>query len=103
MLFPLETSIPTAFIGYAPVNRFAMEKATFSHYRFHLFADASASVSRGSTCTNRTPQMRGWLTDYPADVIALGYTGQTTALSFYSLGMGYGKPPLVAMVPRANI
>jgi len=47
--------------------------------------------------------MRKWLTDLATDVIALGNTGQTIALSFYSLGMGCGKPPLAAMVSLANI
>ena len=45
MLFPLETSIPTAFMEHAPVNRFAMSKAIFSHFRFYLIADANVPIS----------------------------------------------------------
>jgi hypothetical protein len=82
MLFPLETSIPTEFIGHAPVNRFAMDKAIFSHCRFHLFADANLRFPGGSACTNQTLRMRGWLTDRITDVPALCVQGQTIALSF---------------------
>lgn len=35
MLFPLETLIPTAFIGHLPINRFAIDKG-------HLFSIADS-------------------------------------------------------------
>ena len=42
MLFPLETSIPTAFISNLLLFEFAEMVPTFTHCRFNLFGDASA-------------------------------------------------------------
>jgi len=63
MLFPLETSIPTAFIRHAPVNRFTMDKVIFPIADSIYLLTRTLRFPGGSTCTNRTLRMRGWLTD----------------------------------------
>ena len=54
MLFPLETSIPTAFILFLLLIGYGFP--LFPHCLFNLLSDASAQG--GSTCANRMLRMR---------------------------------------------
>ena len=54
MLFPLETSIPTAFILFLLMIGYGFPP--FTHCLFNLLGDASARS--GSTCANRMLRMK---------------------------------------------
>ena len=71
--------MPAAFMFNTPEKNLAMDKAIFSHCRFHLFADANAQAlpAQIEHC-----ECEGWLTDFPTDVQALGGEGQTITFPF---------------------
>ena len=86
MLFPLETSIPTAFMRIPPNNRFIAMVNQTPHCRFDLLRADTNIQKRSSTCIKRTAGNGRMDDGLNCGRNVPGSTRQTNALSFYSLG-----------------
>lgn len=71
MLFPLETSMPTAFMIFPPLLCICNRNPSFTRCRFNLLGDTNAPLGGGSTCLKRMLQQERWRTVFLTDVKAL--------------------------------
>jgi hypothetical protein len=83
MLFPLETSIPTAFINIPPTLNSRNRRPSFSHCRLNLlcYMNARLNLPKPNAAT------RGWLTVSATDVKIPREDCQANYSPYCSLGM----------------